>query len=97
MKTSTHPVTKIVEARCVSCSNTFETKTTKVNKELALDICSMCHPFYVGDTGTAKVAGRVERFNTKVSSVTGPTKKSAVKKSNKKAVSFADLEKELSK
>lgn len=51
-----------VEAVCV-CGNTFETASTK--KELRLDVCSKCHPFFTGKQKSVEKGGRVEKFNKK--------------------------------
>jgi len=46
-----------------SCGASFETKS--INKEIHVEVCSACHPFYTdGETKTSK-AGRVEKFNKK--------------------------------
>ena len=45
MKEGIHPKYYEVEARC-SCGTTWKTRST--NKELHLEICSGCHPFYTG-------------------------------------------------
>ena len=45
--------------RCV-CGETFETGSTK--KELRVDICSKCHPFYTGKQKLVDTGGRVDRF-----------------------------------
>ncbi|MBP9143231.1 MAG: 50S ribosomal protein L31 [Thermoanaerobaculia bacterium] len=60
MKTDIHPVLHMVTAVC-ACGNTFETHSTK--KELRLEICSACHPFFTGKQKLIDTAGRVERFN----------------------------------
>ena len=46
-----------------ACGNTFTTGSTK--KELKVDICSKCHPFYTGRHKIVDVGGRVDRFNKK--------------------------------
>ena len=43
--------------------NTFETRSTR--KELHVDICSACHPFFTGKQKLLDTAGRVERFRRK--------------------------------
>ena len=43
-----------------NCGNTFVTGSTK--KEIHVEICSKCHPFY---TGQQKARGRIEQFNKK--------------------------------
>ena len=60
MKTDIHPVLHMVTAVC-ACGNSFETHSTK--KELRLEICSACHPFFTGKQKLIDTAGRVERFN----------------------------------
>ena len=60
MKTDIHPVLHMVTAVC-ACGNTFETHST--TKELRLEICSACHPFFTGKQKLIDTAGRVERFN----------------------------------
>ncbi len=46
-----------------SCGNTFKTRST--GKDLRLDICSNCHPFYTGKQKLIDTAGRVDRFKQK--------------------------------
>lgn len=60
MKNGIHPEMYLVTAVC-ACGNTFETHSTK--KELRLEICSACHPFFTGKQKLIDTAGRVERFN----------------------------------
>ena len=48
---------------CSTCGNTFETGSTL--KEIKVDTCSNCHPFYTGRQRFASAAGRVERFKQK--------------------------------
>ncbi|RLC93296.1 MAG: 50S ribosomal protein L31 [Chloroflexi bacterium] len=51
-----YPDAKVV---CV-CGNTFTTGATK--KELKVEVCSKCHPFFTGEQRIVDTAGRVERF-----------------------------------
>ncbi|MFA5498736.1 MAG: 50S ribosomal protein L31 [Candidatus Cloacimonas sp.] len=60
MKKNIHPKYEKVTVTC-ACGNTFETRSTKEN--LAVDICSSCHPFYTGKQKILDTAGRVEKFN----------------------------------
>jgi large subunit ribosomal protein L31 len=60
MKENIHPELHLVTAVC-ACGNTFQTHTTA--KELRLEICSDCHPFFTGKQKLVDTAGRVERFN----------------------------------
>lgn len=59
MKKEIHPELHVVTAVC-ACGNTFQTRSTK--KELRLELCSECHPFYTGKQKLVDSAGRVERF-----------------------------------
>lgn len=60
MKKDIHPILHEVNARCV-CGNTF--KTRSASKDLDIDICSACHPFYTGTQKFVDTAGRIEKFN----------------------------------
>ncbi len=59
MKEKIHPNYGKCIVRCV-CGETFETGSTK--KELKVDICSKCHPFYTGKQKLVDTGGRVDRF-----------------------------------
>jgi large subunit ribosomal protein L31 len=45
------------------CGNTFKTRSTR--KELKVDICNACHPFYTGKLKYIDTAGRIEKFQNK--------------------------------
>ncbi len=62
MKTAIHPELHEVKVHC-QCGNEFMTRSTK--KELRVEVCSACHPFYTGKQKNMDTAGRVERFNRK--------------------------------
>lgn len=64
MKKDIHPKYDTVTVNC-SCGNSFETRSTLAKKELNLEICSNCHPFYTGKQKIIDTAGRVERFQKK--------------------------------
>ena len=63
MKKGIHPEYHKVQVVCVSCGSTFESGSTL--KEVRVDTCSKCHPFYTGKQGTATLTGNVEKFNKK--------------------------------
>jgi len=46
-----------------ACGNVVKTRSTK--KEIKVDICSRCHPFFTGKQKLVDSAGRVERFRKK--------------------------------
>jgi large subunit ribosomal protein L31 len=60
MKQEIHPELHVVTVVC-ACGNTFETRST--SKDLRLEICSACHPYFTGKQKLIDTAGRVERFN----------------------------------
>jgi len=46
-----------------ACGARFETRSTR--KEIHVDICSACHPFFTGKQKLVDTAGRVDRFKKK--------------------------------
>ena len=60
MKKGIHPEYHDITVVC-ACGNTFPTRSTK--KDLRVEICSDCHPFFTGKQKLVDSAGRVERFN----------------------------------
>ena len=76
MKEGIHPTYKAVAVRC-ACGNTFTTRSTK--KELHLEICSACHPFFTGRQKLIDTEGRVERFTKKFGAQTTAKRKAAAK------------------
>lgn len=63
MRKNIHPTLNKVTVTCTSCGNEFESVST--SKEIRVDTCSNCHPFYTGKQRFAQAAGRVEKFNKK--------------------------------
>ena len=59
MKEGIHPNYGKCIVRC-ACGETFETGS--VEKEIRVDICSKCHPFYTGKQKLVDTGGRVDRF-----------------------------------
>ena len=45
------------------CGNEFVTGSTK--KEIHVEICSKCHPFYTGQQKATSARGRIDKFNRK--------------------------------
>ncbi len=64
MQEGIHPNYHPVKVTC-SCGHSFTTQSTYAGKEMHIDICSQCHPFYTGKQKMIDTAGRVERFNKK--------------------------------
>jgi large subunit ribosomal protein L31 len=62
MKEGIHP--KYGESRVVcACGHSWTTRSTQ--KEIHVEICSNCHPFFTGKQKLVDTAGRVERFQKK--------------------------------
>jgi len=62
MKTDIHPKYFDCNVTC-GCGNTWKTRSTI--KEMRIEICSKCHPFYSGVQKYVDAAGRVDRYNKK--------------------------------
>jgi large subunit ribosomal protein L31 len=79
MKDGIHPQYITTTVTC-SCGNSFVTRSTR--KELKVDICSACHPFFTGKLKYIDTAGRIEKFQNKFAagSYTSAQKPKAVKK-----------------
>ncbi|EAR54578.1 50S ribosomal protein L31 [Photobacterium sp. SKA34] len=68
MKQGIHPEYKAVNARC-SCGNTFAFNST-MGKDINLDVCDKCHPFYTGKQRQVSSGGRVDKFNKRFGALT---------------------------
>jgi large subunit ribosomal protein L31 len=62
MKENMHPELHDVNVHC-ACGNEFVTRSTK--KELRVEVCSNCHPYFTGKQRLMDTEGRVEKFNKK--------------------------------
>lgn len=60
MKKDIHPEYYDNAKVICACGNTFTTGSTV--KEIRVEICSQCHPFYTGKQKLVDTAGRVDRF-----------------------------------
>ena len=63
MKKDTHPKYSEITGSC-SCGNKFKTQST-IGKDISIEVCSKCHPFYTGKQKILDTAGRVEKFKQK--------------------------------
>jgi large subunit ribosomal protein L31 len=62
MKSGIHPKYEMTTITC-ACGNVIETRSTV--KNIQVEICSACHPFFTGKQKLVDTAGRIERFNKK--------------------------------
>jgi large subunit ribosomal protein L31 len=72
MQEGIHPEYFETTVTC-GCGNSFTTRSTR--KELRVDICSSCHPFYTGKLKYVDTAGRIEKFKKKFSGGYGSLKR----------------------
>ena len=59
MQKGIHPNFKKTTITC-ACGNVIETRSTK--KDIKVEICSKCHPFFTGKQKLVDTGGRVDRF-----------------------------------
>ncbi len=59
MKATIHPAYEETTITC-ACGNVVHTRSTR--KNIRVEICSQCHPFYTGSKKLVDTAGRIERF-----------------------------------
>jgi large subunit ribosomal protein L31 len=86
-----YPDAKVV---CASCGNTWTTGSTR--KELRVDICSNCHPFFSGEAQRIiDIEGQVDRFYKKLTArqtyVDTKKARDAAKKSPERPIAELDL------
>jgi large subunit ribosomal protein L31 len=62
MKNDIHPQFAQTTIKC-ACGGTIEVGSTK--KDISVEICSQCHPFFTGKQKLVDTAGRIERFRKK--------------------------------
>lgn len=62
MKADIHPAYADTTIKC-ACGAEFEAGSTR--KDIRIEICSQCHPFFTGKQKLVDTAGRIERFRKK--------------------------------
>ena len=62
MKEKVHPKYEMTKITC-ACGNVIETRSTA--RDIKVEICSACHPFFTGKQKLVDTAGRIERFRKK--------------------------------
>jgi large subunit ribosomal protein L31 len=74
MKAEIHPEFFEKTTATCACGATFTVGSTV--KDIKVEICSSCHPFYTGTDKVLDTAGRVERFKTRAAAAKKIEKKS---------------------
>ena len=64
MKAGIHPEYAELAATC-TCGNVIKVNST-VGKNLHLDVCGACHPFYTGTQKVMDSGGRIDKFNKRL-------------------------------
>ena len=59
MKANIHPNYEMTTITC-ACGEVIHTRATR--KNIRVEICSSCHPFFTGSKKLVDTAGRIERF-----------------------------------
>ncbi|MEZ5508438.1 MAG: 50S ribosomal protein L31 [Gammaproteobacteria bacterium] len=67
MKADIHPQYSEVTATC-TCGNVIKTRST-LCKDLHIDVCSACHPFYTGQQKVVDTGGRIDKFKKRFGAV----------------------------
>ncbi|MCS7082633.1 MAG: 50S ribosomal protein L31 [Bacteroidetes bacterium] len=70
MKPGIHPEYREVTVHCI-CGNSFKTRST-AKRDIKVEICAVCHPFYTGKQKFVDTAGRVEKFMRKYGQAYNP-------------------------
>ncbi len=70
MKKGIHPDYHPVKITCL-CGNVIETRAT--TKDIRVEICSNCHPFFTGRQKLVDTAGRVDRYRRRYGTDTTKT------------------------
>jgi len=74
MKDKIHPDYKETTIVC-ACGEVIQTRSTK--KNIHVEICSKCHPFFTGKQKLLDSAGRVDKFRKRYEKRKKPVKKEA--------------------
>lgn len=63
MKADIHPNYREVTVTC-SCGASFKTRST-AGRDLNIEVCAQCHPFFTGKQKILDTGGRMEKFRQK--------------------------------
>ncbi len=91
MKEKIHPAYYDAKVTCASCGTTWTTGSTR--KELRVDICSNCHPFFTGEQARLlDIEGQVDRFYKKVKAAQTHTEQKKAREAAKLERPISELE-----
>ena len=63
MKPGIHPTYEETTITC-GCGASWQTRSTR--KNMRVDVCAACHPFFTGEQRLVDTAGQVERFQRRL-------------------------------
>jgi large subunit ribosomal protein L31 len=63
MNATIHPRYEPTTAVCSTCGAEYETRSTR--RDLRVDVCANCHPFYTGTAARPAAGGRIARFEAR--------------------------------
>lgn len=67
MKADIHPNYGDITATC-TCGNVVKTRST-LCKDIHIDVCAACHPFYTGQQKVVDTGGRIDKFKKRFGAV----------------------------
>lgn len=91
MKQDIHPTYHTDTVVTCACGNKFTTGSTM--KEIRIELCNQCHPFYTGKQKFVDTARRVEKFQEKMGKVSA----AAATRKGKKVKKAAQAAKKVAK
>ncbi|MFA6105439.1 MAG: 50S ribosomal protein L31 [Patescibacteria group bacterium] len=91
MKKEIHPQYHTDTKVTCACGNSFVTGSTL--KEIRVELCNQCHPFYTGKQKFVDTARRVEKFQEKMSRVSAVAATRKGKKAKKAVAAKKKAEK----
>ena len=77
MKPKIHPEYTTITVTC-SCGHSWDTRSA-LGRDLHVEVCSQCHPFYTGKQKILDTGGRVARFEARYAKAAASQKKDAEK------------------
>jgi large subunit ribosomal protein L31 len=95
MKKDIHPPYHADAKIICACGNVIKTGSTV--REMKVEICSACHPFYTGKKKMLDATGRVERFKKMAEKAADKQTTKTKKKEKKAKKTKAEIKKVVSK
>ncbi len=97
MNKNIQPKVHPVKYHCASCGAEYTIMSTIKQDSVSIDVCSNCHPFYIGKNVNQKVKGRAEKLSAKfdaghkvIESKPVKTETKKIRSNNKKVIKSLD-------